>query len=346
MSSGKYLVISREGGDFSMDLIWAGLIRNNSTDDVIDFPPRAKFRQGRPRLVGDAEKDYGSERHSLGYVQGCETKLQFLRYQTIALAMAGAFKYVFMDESPENLELYLEIFSMVPKSRLPKVVIIAGHDRFRGDPQAILNLWGDQLVAMFIDDWQLEYDSLPKTHLINLSSNFDHLWEVNRRSEFLVDKKYDICFVGYNSHPVRKQVIDQIHNRWGHLDNFIIFEERHDEFSAFIRHKELFEAMARSRICINLPGASTGGRALRFYEIPYVGSYMLSLKFQAKLLHPFIDGEHCNYFENDFGLDHLIEEAFTRPKEREQIAAQGHAHAMRYHTIDARINYVLGVLGE
>ncbi len=329
-----------------MDLIWAGLIRNNSSDDVIDWPPRAKFRQGRPMLVGDHEKDYGAERRSLGYVQGCETKPQFMRYQTIALAMAGVFKYVFMDETPDSLNHFREIFAMVPRSKQPKVVIVAGHDRFRGDPQATLNTWGDQLVAMFIDDWQPEYDLLSKTHLINLSSNFDHLWEVERRDEFLGDKEYDICFVGYNSHPVRKQVIDHIRLKWGSQYNYINFEERSNEFSAFIRHKELFEVMAKSEICINLPGASVGGRALRFYEIPYVGSYMLSLRFPAKLLHPFIDGEHCNYFSDFFELDSLIKQALLKPKERELIAMQGHEHAMRYHTVDARINYILEVLGE
>lgn len=324
-----------------MDLMFAGLVRKFGKENVIDYPARAKHRQGRPTLIGDDEKDYGAERRSLCYVEGCEDMKEWTRPEIIQEIMAGNIGTVFLDETHSSYSLLAELFLTARKGR-EEVVIVAGHDNFRGSPTHILNQLSGTSCALFIDDWQSEYDELPNTHLINLSCNFDHLWDASKRDEYLQNKVYDICFIGYNSNPVRKVVVDHINEKWGHLNNCIIFEDRQDKFDRFIRHDEMFKLMAQSKICLNLPGASTSGRALRYYEIPYVGSFMLTQEVPAKLLNkfPFLQVEFRSLEE----LDNMIQENIEDEEKREFLADCQRKHFNLHHSIDARMNYIFGIL--
>jgi hypothetical protein len=325
-----------------MDLVYAGLCRRFGFDRVVDYPAHAKHRRGRPVLTGDPERDYGLERGSLCYVSGCEATPAHSLQEVASMALAGEFDYVFLDETDEAFVRFISVFAT--GHRRTRVVVVAGHDRFRGDPAAVQMRFGQRLAAMFIDDWLPQYDGLPRTHLMNLSINFDHLWTSDRRDEFLADKRYDVCFVGYNSHPVRKLVVDHVRMRWGHLNNHIVLEERPDTFSDFVRHDRLFETMARSRVCLNLPGASTGGRALRFYETPYVGSFMLSARFPAKLIDPPEEDRHCAFFDSLAELDRNIGWALEEELTREMMAAECHDLFLRKHSVDARMDYVFNIL--
>jgi hypothetical protein len=337
--SKKHIVISREGGDFSMDLIFAGLVRRFGKENVIDWPVRAKHRQGPPVLIGDDEKDYGAERRSLCYVKDCEDLKEWTQKEIIEAGQKGEIGYIFMDETDESFRDFLDIRGA--RARRGEVaVVIAGHDSFRGDPPNVKSRFGHLFKHMFIDDWMAKYDGYDFASLTNLSCNFDHLWEVSKREEFLQNKVYDICFIGYNSNPARKFVIDHVKKKWNHLTNCIIFEERHNKFDRFMRHDEMFKLMAQSRICLNLPGASTGGRALRYYETPYVGSLMVTMRFDAKLLNPFWGPKFSTLEE----LDQIIQSAIKTPVARESIAAKQHRQCMKYHTIDARMDYIFGIL--
>jgi hypothetical protein len=91
---------------------------------------------------------------------------------------------------------------------------------------------------------------------------------------------------------------------------------------------------------VNLQGAAECGKALRFYEIPYVGSYMLSQRDRANQVHPYLNSLHCDYFETIEQMDTLIAGALELPARREYIAAEGHKHAMKYHTSRARVDYI------
>jgi len=335
----KHVVISCEGGDFSMDLIFAGLVKKFGKENVIDYPVRAKHRQGKPSLVGDDEKDYGAERRSLCYVEDCEDMKEWTE-EEIGKLSVDEIGYVFLDETDESFKHFMNLYQLIPmKQKL--AVVVAGHDSFRGSAPIVKNRLGFMFKHMFIDDWLPQYDNYDFASLINLSCNFDHLWDVSKRDELLKNKVYDICFIGYGSNPVRKLVIDHVNKKWGHLNNCIIFEDRQNKFDKFIRHDEMFKLMAQSKICLNLPGASTGGRALRYYEIPYVGSFMVSMEIQAKLLHPFTPT-----FNSLDGLDYFIEKSLSKEYDRELLAKQQHMMYRFYHTVDARMDYIFGVLEE
>lgn len=337
--SKKHFIISCEGGDFSMDLMFAGLVRKFGKENVIDYPARAKHRQGKPSLVGDDEKDYGAERRSLCYVEGCEDMKEWTDEEISELTM-DEIGYVFLDESDESFLLLQQLYQLIPMK--PQIaVIVAGHDSFRGTPPNVRSRLGFMFKHMFIDDWQEKYNNYDSVSLTNLSCNFDHLWDASKRDEYLQNKVYDICFIGYNSNPVRKVVVDHINEKWGHLNNCIIFEDRQDKFDRFIRHDEMFKLMAQSKICLNLPGASTSGRALRYYEIPYVGSFMMSLKAPVIHLNPMMGKTFRGGWK---ALDEIIEEHLDNETKREGAARMGHLDCIKHHSIDARMNYIFGIL--
>lgn len=333
------LIDTRSGGDWSLDLVFAGLVRRFGPDRVIDYPPKEKHREGNIVFTGDAEADWGRERRSFGYTPYNQDISRHTQAEVATMVKRGEVGLIVTDERNESFEQYLRIsaqFFDIP------VVVIAGHDRFWNvSPSHVKdNMYGRKMPIMFLDNWTPEYDSLDFARVTNLSTNFDHFWE-RPKDAF---KKYDISFMGYNSHPARKVVIDHIRDRWKDLNMRIIFETRPDTMSAFVPRFEYFEDILRSRICLNVRGAAQDGRALRFYEIPYVGSFMLSQVTNANQLHPFIEGEHCSYFDSLDEMDKKIEFYLNDEEKREKIAKRGHEHLMRFHTVDARMDYIFEVL--
>jgi len=342
---GKHIVISREGGDFSIDLIFAGLVRKFGKENVIDYPVRVKHRQGRPELIGDDEKDYGAERRSLCYVENCED----MREWSLSEIATEKIDCVWLDETDESFIHWIKLAGANLQIReVNKTVVIAGHDNFRGDPVNVKTRFGNSLITMFVDDWQSQYNKYNFMNLTNLSCNFDHLWDSSKREVYQQNKIYDLCFIGYNSNPVRRMIIDHVEKNWGHLNNCIIFEDIQDKFDRFIRHDEMFKLMGQSKVCLNLPGASTGGRALRYYEIPYVGSCMSTMRIPAHLLHPFENLKSCLEFssitELDMNIDFALRKSTNGKSNYAIIANEGYNHCLLHHTVDARLNYIIEIM--
>lgn len=349
MSKKYVLIADRDGGDWSIDLFFAGLVKNVGIENVIVFPDRVKFKQGIPPLVGDDEKDYGTERRSACYVEEYEKLIYYKKQEIIKLLLQRQVEYIFVDETDSAYAKWIELVGPIQNITV-KTVVIAGHDSFRGEPEEVRRRYGKHFHYMFIDDWVDRFDKLSfkEKGIINFSCNFDHLWDSGLREVFNKNKIYDICFYGYNSRPVRKLVIDYVKDKYKHLNNAIVFEERPDTYNNFIRHKELYEIMSRSKICLNLPGASTGGKALRYYEIPYLGSCMVTQKTNAKLLYPFEHKINCLEFSTLPELDECIEYAYSIDNNGEYmyniLAKKGYEHCMKYHTASARVKYVLEIL--
>jgi hypothetical protein len=327
-----YLVIDvRTGGDWSMDLIFAGLVGKFGPLKVFDFPRKEKHRE----WVGpdDPTNDWGKERRTLGYT-GFNVSSD--RDEILRLARKGKL-LVFMDERDETHQVYYQLFGNLP---VP-VVIVAGHDRFWNvSPEHVIKKFAGRLQRLFIDNWEPSFYKLPLTSLINWSANFNHYWKMPERPP---EKDIDIFFVGYNSHPDRARFVDFIesHPIFGKLNNHIVLERRPDTMGQYVSKQEYFTLMARSKVCLNLRGAAARGKTLRFLEIPYVGSFMASQTFEDRQLHPFVDEEHCCYFSNEMELQHVLLFALQDPERRERIAFEGHKHLLAHHTVEARIDYVM-----
>lgn len=338
----KYLVIdTRTGGDWSMDLIFAGLVKAVGPHNVLMYPHKEKHLEWRYSDIDVG--DWGKERRTLGF-----TNLNDLVSSDLtdikSLAAAGELT-VIMDERDETYTEYCRLGLLYIRT---PVVIVAGHDRFwNHSPQFIQERFGSSLLRMFLDDWRSEYDELERVSLINLSINFDHYW--NRPAK--VEKDIDIFFYGYNSHPDRVRYIDHIlsHPEWSEMKLDIMLERNSGTIEAFIGKKDYFERMQRAKVCLNIRGGSEAGRAFRFYEIPYVGSFMLSTTPDFRQLDAFEDETHCGFFSNEDELDGWLDTTLmcgNSDTHREKIAARGHEHAMLYHTCEARVRYLLKEIGH
>lgn len=333
------LVDTRETGDWCLDLFYSGLVRNLGPPRAIDFPARGKHRMGLPVLQGlDPEKDWGQERASMAYVPNYRETPQLDLNQVNRELRQGNVGCIFVDERQESFELYCQLRANI--FDVP-VIVLSGHDRFWNiSPEFVRqNYYPRVMKAMYLDNWVEEYSQLPYARIYNWGTNFDHFWDPTKRADLLADKKYDISFMGYASHPSRKVVIDHVRANWSHLNNSLMLEERPNTFSGFVPKREYFTTIAQSKICLNMRGAASNGKALRFLEIPYVGSFMLSETWPGSQYQ--LDPIPCRYFSTLDELDQQIDWALSHPVEREVIAAMGYASAVHENSIKRRVAQVL-----
>lgn len=344
--SGWNVVIDlRDGGDWSLDLCFAGLNKNGL--DVLDVPYKDKHREWWDVIDGKRKPDWGLERRTLGFsthddrkeVIPNSTELVGLRL----LRERGEISRVWLDERMESFQRYREL--ELDKCSA-KVVVVAGHDRFwNHSPKFVASLYGDKLEAMLLDNWYPEYADLPfRTRRIGWSCNFDHYWD---RPEKPPEKNIDIFFIGYNSHPDRARFIDHVCRKFPNLNNYIYLETRPDCFEEFIPKEHLFNLMLRSKICLNLRGAADRGKTLRAYEIPYVGSFMLSQDVDDPgMKEDFEPGLDCSYFSDELELEHAVAAALHNPSWREGVALAGHRRAIQDISVEARWRDVLKWLDD
>lgn len=345
----EVIIDLRTGGDWSLDLCFAGLVSNLGYENVFDLPYKDKHREWHDVLDGKRLRDWGLERRTLGFTDAVpddrSSHIPSMDPVTIdLLKKQGEVKRVWLDERMESFQKYREYG--LDKTDA-KVVVVAGHDRFwNQSPSFVASLYGDKLQAMLLDNWYSEYMNLPfKVGNVRWSCNFDHYWQ---RPDAPPEKHIDICFVGYNSHPDRARFIDHIERRWGHLRNHIYLERRPDTFEEFMPKSILFGIMQRSKICLNLRGAADRGKTLRAYEIPFVGSYMLSQRIDDPgMSQDFESGIDCEYFSEEDELDSIIDYRINGSNDefREEIASQAHIKAMTYLSVKSRWKSVLEWLG-
>jgi hypothetical protein len=334
----KLFIDSRPGGDWGLDLFFSGLLYNLGPEFVIDFPSHEKHRMGRPILTGDREYDWGAERRSLSFTPSNLGVPISEQKDVVSEIRSGNIDTIFIDERRESFEIYMGLRADL--TDIP-VVVIAGHDQFQNvSPEWVkANYYPRNLKMMYLDNWRGEYSKLPYARPYSWSVNFDHLWDPSERIDLLSKKEYDICFMGYSSHGNRSRYIDHVTDRWKQLNNHIFLERRPNSFDGFIPKRDYFRIIAQSRICLNLRGAAENGKTMRFYVIPYVGSYMLSEKFPGidKQLTPIV----CDSFSSTEELDLKIEWALENERAREKKAALNHWQACQNNSSRVRVRSIL-----
>lgn len=329
------LIDSREGGDWSLDLLFAGLVNNLGVENVIDFPSHLKHRMGKPNLIGDNEKDWGAERMSLSYTHCYDKGRVWTRNDVISELRNNNIDMIFIDENVNSYNLFLSIGGHIYET---PVTVVSGHDKFWNvSPEWLKKNYYRNCKFMFLDNWRDEYNKVTNANVYNWSINFDHLWNQNRQNE----KVYDISFMGYNSHPDRERFLSHIINKYNSkLKLNFVFETRPNSFAKFVNKHEYFKQISQSKICLNLRGAAENGKTLRFYEIPYVGACLLTQDSNAMQLYKFENNKHAAYFSNERELDDQIE-MLLEDDNYKLIATNGFEHATKYHSVSFRIKEIL-----
>ena len=337
----QYIVIDmRQGGDWALDLCFAGLCKNLGYYQVIDWPVKTKHRE----WTSFEETDWGKERRTLGY---CGQILPgHSEDQLRNLIKKDEIGGVFLDERQESYDEYIRLG--LKGSGIP-VHVISCHDRFwNSTPMILLSYYGKDLSSFFFDHPmpQSVLKNFPKnvkTGVSSLSTNFDHFWNQQRGRE----KIYDLSFNGYNSHPDRERFIKHIERKWSSRIRLnLMLETRPDTVESFFPKNEYFRIMDQSKICLNLKGASIAGRSLRFWEIPYVGSCMLTQHVEYDMSKPaLVDGIDYISFNNEDGLDYWIEKLLSDDELRESTAKNAHKLIIENHNVKSRWKQILETIG-
>lgn len=341
----------RDGGDWSLDLCFAGLNANGR--HVLDVPYRDKHREWWDVIEGRRQPDWGLERRTMGFVESIgDDRRSVIPNSTELVTLdilkrRGAVDRVWLDERMESFVRYRELGLDRTDAR---VVVVAGHDRFwNHSPEFVASLYGDRLEAMLLDNWYDRYEDLPfMVRRIGWSCNFDHYWT---RPESLSEKDIDVSFIGYNSHPDRERYISFIRKAFPGLRLHLVLETEPDSFGKFVPKSQYFDVIQRSRIALNLRGAADRGKTMRAYEIPYVGSFMLSQAIDDPGMdEDFRNLEHCVYFHGEVQLVRQIEwflgmgsgeAARVGESHREEVARRGHRRALNDLSVKTRWGEVI-----
>lgn len=334
------LIDLREGGDWSLDLCNAGLCANDQY--VLNVPFRDKHYEWWDVIDGKKSPDWGLERRTLGFTgEWDERPSNPPGTELVGLGILKKSKEisrVWLDERMESFQKYRELGLDQTDAR---VVIVAGHDRFwNHSPEFVAGLYGDRFEAMLLDNWHDRYSQLPfKAMRIGWSCNFDHYWE---RPAVPPMKDIDVSFIGYNSHPDRARYIDFIRRRFPDLRLHLVLETNPDSFSNFVPKSQYFNIIQRSKIALNLRGAADRGKTMRAYEIPYVGSMMLSQMIDDPgMSEDFQHMKHCIYFSDEDSLCSWIEYTLDNDWLWEHIAKCGHERAITDLSVKQRWKNVL-----
>jgi hypothetical protein len=344
------LISSREGGDWGIDLVWAGLVQLLGPENVVDYPARSKHRE-RPVLTGHHEADWGAERRSLGYTPRGHLVPIRTPSEVIEMVRRDEVGLIIVDERAESFFLWQSLQVDIWRREI-SVVVVAGHDSFQNTcPQDVARMYGKHFRMMFLDNWRPEYSELPWARPYAWSINFDHLWDPTKREELLGQEPlYDISFMGYNSHPDRLRFVEHIRRRWGHLRLHLVLETRPDSFGMYVPKAQYFETIARSRIALSLRGAAQNGKAMRFWEIPYVGTPMLAQRDGIVWPEPRLapqDGHDFLAFSTEQELDETIDVLLNdcRRTMFDVLSVMGRPTFTVYHSAQHRVAWMLREVG-
>ena len=151
--------------------------------------------------------------------------------------------------------------------------------------------------------------------------------------------KYDVAFWAGESHPIRTRALELLQGQFDCAENGTIKGENMYSFKR--KGNTYLQELGKCRINLSLRGG--GFDTLRYWEIPAVGSMLISEKPDIVIPHNFEHQKSAIFC--DPALTDLLDLAsyYLKHKEkRRKIAQQGKEQLIKYHTDISRAKYVLG----
>lgn len=322
----KILFIGSRKYDYLQDLTYSGLIKVLGPRNVVELKWNPRYHlpyKGYPKNIPTSRK-------------GILNPLLSNRRNYNMVLVAAA--------KPDCFKSFLSIASDIP-ANVP-VVFIDGGDRqdFGGDLERIgypglyneaLNLRPFDVIFKreYLKDTQYPDNVFPLPFSINY----------NRIPKTGVQKKYQVAFWAVEGHPIRTRVLEMLEDQFDCQENGTV---RNQEFKKYKR-KGKYYLQELAACMINLSFRGGGWDTLRYWEIPAVGSFMISQPMNIVIPNDFQAGREAVFCEKDASdLLELCSYYLAHPEEREKIARQGAVHAREYHSDGARARYILEVLSE
>ena len=323
----KILFINSLSADYVQDLTYSGLVKKFGVSNVVDYPWNKKYHVHYKRYP----KDLGYTPFS--FVPSLLNRLPL----TYDLVIVGSAKV-------DCFEAYNKIAPSINDNT--PVIFIDGGDRNKIG----LDLSSYQRPELYEEAINRRpFDFIFKREYL-LSDQYDEnvfslpiSFNLDRLPTLPQAKTYGVSFWAVESAPIRTEALKLLTDQFDCQTNGT---ENNQKFSKYARKGTFYlEELARCNIVLNFRGG--GWDTLRYWEVPAIGSFMITQKPQIHIPHDFVHGEHVIHCKDDLSdLLDLCQYYLDHPAEREEIAQAGAKHMRDYHTDEKRADYILEKIGQ
>jgi hypothetical protein len=320
----KVLYINSPEADYMQDLLYSGLVKVCGAEQVYDFPMNFRYHfvnKKYPRNLGLNRR-----------WQSLKRWIQPLRNDW-DLVVVGSCKN-------KTLESYHSILPLLPQNT--PVVLIDGGDQtdvggdlvYYKSPHILPNIEQKRRFNLiFKREFLPEYTKDSRLVPLPFCMNLDRI-----PKQLPTDKKYDVSFWAVESHPIRTKALQLLETEFDCAQNGTV---RNQQFHHYKRKGSFYlEELARCKIVLNLRGG--GWDTMRYWEVPAVGSLMITQKPGIQIPNDFVHGQHVIHCKDDLSdLVDLCRYYLKNETERETIALAGQSHLKQFHTDIERAQTVL-----
>jgi hypothetical protein len=324
----KILYINTPSFDYVQDLTYSGLVKEFGLSNVIDYKWNKKFHIPYKKYP----KNNGYMKHSF-----FQTLFRSVDFKAVDYVFVGACKV-------EAFETYLEVVDKIPAST--PVVFIDGGD---GNKVGVdLTTYGrpelyEQAIQkrpfdiIFKREYLIGGEYAANVFPLPMSFNLDRLPDIGPL------KKYDFSFWAVESDPVRSKALEMLENVFDCRENGTY---KNQKMSKYKRKGEFYlQELAACKVVLNLRGG--GWDTMRYWEVPAVGSFMLSQKPGIVIPDNFENEKEIVFVQDDLSdLLELGEYYLKHEEKRESIAKQGHQKLLACHTDTKRVAYIFKKIKE
>ncbi len=318
----KVLFIGSKSYDYMQDIVYSGLVKVLGIRNVIEYRWNKKYHLPL--------KQYPK---NLGYFSNSIISSIHINKTTYDLVVLAATK-------PDSFKHYIQMASKIPKKT--PVVWIDGGDRAEigGD----LARLGEPMLlnkAQAIRDFDIIFKREMKLSMV-YDKNVVPLtfgFNLTRIPKNLPKtKKYDVAFWAGESHPIRTKALNKLQHQFDCDTNGTT---KGVDLENFSRTGTFYlEELAACKINLSLRGG--GFDTLRYWEIPAVGSLLISEPADIIIENNFIDKKHAVFCDPSVDdLLNLCQYYLKNYSKREKIVKNGNQHLLKYHTDIVRANFLL-----
>ena len=150
--------------------------------------------------------------------------------------------------------------------------------------------------------------------------------------------KYDVSFMGHDNNQERSKYLQYFR---GIVKKYNL---RSIISSEFVGKQKYFDAIRSSKAGLALRGI--GRDTWKYWEIPSVGSLLISQLVPLNIPNNFIDEESALFFKDKEELERKIKRYVIDSEEWKEIARNGCKQFFKYHTPNDRIKNLLESVKE
>lgn len=324
----KILYICSLHFDYSQDLAYSGLVKILGKENVIDYPWNPKFNLP----IKEYPKNMGYSSFSF--------RLPFKNiFKDIDLVILASAK-------KDALAVYSKI---LPAITGKPILFIDGGDRpeIGGDFYRFgLGADYEEVIKKRAFDIILKREYIPALHESYpnvFPFPFSFPFNVHIPSESEESKKYDVSFWGQQIPDIRANALKLLEGKYDCKENGTTLNQNFDTYKR--RGKFYLEEIAKCKIVLNFRGG--GWDTMRYWEVPAVGSFMISQKPQILIPDNFEEGKHVAWCSDSLDdLTDKIDYYLYHPEERQTMAARAREHLNKYHLNTHRAQTLLDIVKQ